>query len=153
MKKALFFAICAAIGCLLAAVGGEMLLALTLPPSQQTQVDVMFVVDVTGSMKEEINGVQGGIDRFVSELNSRQLDARVGLIAFGDRSIGEEPQILSFGGQAFTGDTSSFRREMGSIKMVDGGDDPESSLDALVLAARQPFRLQATKAILLIRAG
>ena len=56
MKKTLLFAVCAVIGCLLAAVFGEMLLALTLPmpTTHQGQVDVLFVVDVTGNMKEEI---------------------------------------------------------------------------------------------------
>ena len=151
LPKPLLFGICAAVGCLVAALFGEILLAFTLPaPVTAQQVDVLFVLDVTGSMESEINGVKTGIRNFVSELEARQLDARVGAIAFGDRFQGEEPQILSFGGQSFTADTDSFSREVSRIKMVHGGDDPESSLDALVLGARQPFRADSTKVMLLI---
>ena len=39
---------------------------------------------------------------------------------------------------------------MGKLTPVYGGDDPESSLDAIALASRQPFRAQSTKVILLI---
>jgi Ca-activated chloride channel family protein len=56
----------------------------------------MFVLDVTGSMQEEINGVKTGIQQFAQELSKRKLDAEVGLIAFGDRLNGEEPQTLQF---------------------------------------------------------
>jgi hypothetical protein len=150
IKKALFFAICAAVGCLLAAGVGEILLAYTLPPPVSNQVDVMFVLDVTGSMQEEISGVERGIASFVSQLSSQDLDAQVGLMSFGDRLIGEEPRILSFNGKAFTSDTNSFSQQVSQIEMMYGGDDEESSLDALVLAARQPFREKATKVILLI---
>ncbi|NES68974.1 MAG: VWA domain-containing protein, partial [Okeania sp. SIO2D1] len=87
------------------------------------QVDVLFVLDVTGSMKGEINGVKNGINNFVSTLNSRELDAQVGLIAFGDRFYGEEPDILSFAGEPFTKDTNSFKTKVGQMEMVYGGDD------------------------------
>jgi len=151
LPKPLLFGICAAVGCLVAALFGEILLAFTLPPPVTAQqVDVVFVLDVTGSMESEINGVKTGIRNFVSELEARQLDARVGAIAKCDRFQGEEPQILSFGGQSFTADTDSFSSEVSRIKMVHGGDDPESSLDALVLGARQPFRADSTKVMLLI---
>jgi len=150
LPKPLLFGLCAAVGCLLASLAGEILLAVALPTPTNQQVDIAFALDVTGSMQEEINGVKKGIGQFVSEMNSRELDARVGLLAFGDRFQGEEAKILSFSGETFTADTDSFSREVGRIQMVDGGDEQESSIDALMLAARQPFRADATKVILLI---
>jgi len=48
-------------------------------------VDVMFVLDVTGSMQFAIDGVRDGIIEFARELGERKLDARVGLVAFRDR--------------------------------------------------------------------
>jgi len=150
LKKILIFGILAAFGCLIGAIIGEVLLGFILPTPALQQIDVLFVVDVTGSMKGEINGIKNGINNFVSTLNSRELDTQVGLIAFGDRFEGEEPQILSFAGEPFTKDTNSFETKLGKMGMVGGGDNEESSLDALVLGARQPFRKDATKAILLI---
>ncbi|NEQ41601.1 MAG: VWA domain-containing protein [Okeania sp. SIO3I5] len=150
LKKILIFGILAAFGCLIGAIIGELLLPFIQPTPALQQVDVLFVLDVTGSMRGEINGVKNGISNFVSTLNSRELDAQVGLIAFGDRFEGEEPNILSFAGEPFTKDTNSFQTKVSKIRMVDGGDTKESSIDALVLGARQPFREDATKAILLI---
>jgi len=151
LKKVLIFGLLGAGGGFIGAILGEMLLAFTLPsPKPPLQVDVLFVLDVTGSMDKEIAGVRRGIQDFVSEFSSQNMDARVGLIAFRDRLAGEEPQILSFSGQAFTSDTDSFSREVGKLQASGGGDDPESSLDAVVLAAQQPLRENAEKVILLI---
>ena len=104
LKKILIFGILAAFGCLIGAIIGEVLLGFILPTPALQQIDVLFVVDVTRSMKGEINGIKNGINNFVSTLNSRELDTQVGLIAFGDRFEGEEPQILSFAGEPFTKD-------------------------------------------------
>ena len=57
-------------------------------PMSQSAVDVMFVLDVTGSMQLAINGVRDGIIEFAHELETRKLDARVGLVAFRDRLNG-----------------------------------------------------------------
>ena len=114
------------------------------------KVDILFVLDVTGSMNEEINGVKEGIQQFSQELSSQKLDAKIGLIAFGDRLYGEESQILSFPDGVFTADPTLFRQKVAEIQQVNGGDAPESSLDALNLAANQPFRSDSTKVILLI---
>ncbi|MBK1987907.1 VWA domain-containing protein [Sphaerospermopsis aphanizomenoides BCCUSP55] len=153
-SKPLLFGIYGAIGCFLAAIFGEILFAVALPSEQNlpppSQVDIMFVLDVTGSMGGEIKGVQRGIQRFAKEFSSRNLDGRVGLIAFRDRQEKEEPEILSFNGSAFTSNACSFSQEVGKQRAYGGGDDPESSLDALALAARQSFRPEATKVLLLI---
>jgi Ca-activated chloride channel family protein len=58
--------------------------------------------------------------------------------------------VLRFGGEPFTVDFPAFRREVGRLEAAGGGDIPESSLDALVLAARQPFREGAAKAVILV---
>jgi Ca-activated chloride channel homolog len=156
VSKPILFGLCGAVGCLIAAIVGEIFLTFALPPPStpiaQTvpKVDVMFVLDVTSSMNREIQGVQQGIQAFARELSSKHLDAQVGLIAFGDRSHGEESQILKFGDAVLTADTASFSQQVGQIGQVDGGDPPESSLDAVSLAAVQPFRRQAVKVILLI---
>ena len=66
------------------------------PAPSPEQIDIMIVLDVTSSMNEEIAGVQQGIQNFAQELKKRKLDAQIGLIAFGDRLFGEEPQIRRF---------------------------------------------------------
>ena len=155
VSKPVLFALYGAIGCFLAAILGEIFLGMTLPSSvnpviPEPQVDVMFVLDVTSSMNEEIEGVQRGIQNFAREISDRELDGQVGLIAFGDRFIDEKPQLLSFNSSSFTKDTEEFSRQVGELTQVNGGDAAESSLDAIALATAQPFRNSATKVILLM---
>ncbi|MFP6751437.1 MAG: vWA domain-containing protein [Pirellulaceae bacterium] len=153
-KKIVYFAAFAAIGCFSAAlVLGELLLYLLLPPSvppPKQQVDVLFVLDVTGSMGDEIQGVQKGIQDFVTTFKSRDLDSAVAIIAFRDKTFGEMPETPVFGGKVFTNDAIAFGTVVGQMMPTGGRDEPESSLDALALAAQQPFREDAIKIILLI---
>ena len=114
------------------------------------KVDVLFVLDVTGSMGFAISGICRGIGDFAGKLDLNRLDARVGLIAFRDRFLGEEPEILAVDGETFTSDYEAFRRKVSELKADGGGDEPESSLDALALATAQKFRSDATKVLLLI---
>lgn len=154
LSKVLRFGLWGAAGCCLAAGAGELLWLLAPSPAQKApppaQVDVMFVVDVTGSMLPEIEGVKRGIQSFANEISSRRLDGQVGLIAFGDRLISEEPRILLFEGSPFTADIAGFSNEVSHVQMMDGGDEPESSMDALVLGASQPFRPKSTRVVVLI---
>jgi Ca-activated chloride channel family protein len=111
---------------------------------------VLFVLDTTGSMQNEIDGVVAGIADFAAELGKRDLDSRIGLIAYRDRLAGEEPEVLRFQEGPFTKDHEAFAREVRGLRAGGGGDEPESTLDALGLAARQPFRAGASKVLLLI---
>ncbi|HEY0073574.1 MAG TPA: VWA domain-containing protein, partial [Abditibacteriaceae bacterium] len=153
-SKPILFGLNGALGCLLGALLGEFVLAFLLPPPPPPApaVDLMFVVDRTGSMTKEIEGVKDGIGQFAEEFNARGLQSRTGLLAFGDRfsRSRSEPHILSFNGERFTDDTEAFRAEVSRIDQVGGGDRPESSYDALAEAARQPFRPEAKKIIVLI---
>ena len=159
LRKLTLFGMCGACGTLLGALVGEFGLRYSQPAPQpppaapEPKVDVMFVLDVTASMDQEIDGVRKGIEDFLFEFSSRDLDARVGLIGFGDRYVGEEPQVLMFAGGVFTKDTERFREEVFKLEASGGGDPPESCLDALVLASRQPFRPDATKVLFLITDG
>jgi hypothetical protein len=113
-------------------------------------VDILFVVDVTGSMQFAITGIRDGLKEFVERLSRNRIDSRVGLIAFRDRLAGEEPELLSFDGESFTKDVELFVDQMQHLKADGGGDNPESALDALWLASQQHFRVGAVKTLLLV---
>ena len=148
--KVLKFCLIGAIGCLFGAIIGEIPFRLLLPAQGKPQVDVLFVLDVTSSMGEEITGIREGIIDFSNALSSQGLDARIGLLAFGDHRIGEASRLLQFDGNPFTSDHESFQRQVGALRPSGGGDGPESSLDGLLEASRQPFRQDAEKVLLLI---
>lgn len=114
------------------------------------KADVMFVLDCTGSMQGEINAIRDAITGFADTINSDGVRVRVGLVEFRDRLIGEEHRVLKFDGQPFTNDPVLFRREVSALTATGGGDEPESSLDALMLALRQPFAPDTNKVIVLV---
>lgn len=117
------------------------------PPS----VDVVFVLDLTGSMQFAINGIKSGIRSFADKLAESKIDAKLGLVGFRDlQSDKERPFALTFEGSPFTSDPVSFGQQVGTLRASGGGDAPESSLQGLALAANQPFRKGATRVLVLV---
>lgn len=113
--------------------------------------DVMFVLDCTGSMQGEIDAIKSSIIDFANTIESDGVRVRVGLIEFRDRLNGEEARTLTFeGGSPFTSNPALFREALAPLRAQGGGDAPESSLDALMLALRQPFASDTNKVMVLI---
>jgi von Willebrand factor type A domain/zinc-ribbon domain len=112
--------------------------------------DIMFVLDCTGSMQGEIEAIKDAIISFANTIESDGVRVRVGLIEFRDRLIQEEHRVLTFNGEIFTSDAVVFRNEVAKLRAGGGGDEPESSLDAILLALRQPFTNTGSKVIVLV---
>lgn len=114
------------------------------------KADVMFILDCTGSMQGEIDAIRDAITAFADTITDDGVRVRVGLVEFRDRLIAEEHRVLKFDGQAFTTDPTAFRRELSALKASGGGDEPESSLDAIMLALDQNFAPESQKVLVLI---
>jgi hypothetical protein len=113
--------------------------------------DVYFVLDVTGSMGWAIDGIRDGIGGFAQKMRENRIDFRIGLLAFRDLTYDREPMDqLMFDGQPFTTDATAFRNKVGDLVSMGGGDEPESSLEAVEKACRLKYRPEATKVLLLI---
>lgn len=119
-------------------------------PKDERQVDLLFILDCTGSMRGELDGIRDTIMDFADANKAAGVDTRIGLLGFRDRLECEEPVVLQFDGFPFTRDPASFRREVSKLKASGGGDIPESSLDALMLGLRQPFDKDAKKVLVLV---
>lgn len=163
LEKPIRFGVYGGLGCLVVAlVLGELFLYLLMPdkqeaaakqqppPQQGAQVDIFFVLDVTKSMQDAIDGVRDGIVSFAGELDKKGHDPRVGLLAFRDLREREPEDLLLFDDGPFTKDYKRFSSKVGQLKASGGGDIPESSLEALATASKQPFRKDAVKVIVLI---
>ena len=80
--------------------------------------DIVFVLDVTGSMGDEIDGVKNHIVEFADSLSYRGIDFRLGMVTFLDVIENVYP---------FTRDVLAFRALVGE-QFAHGGDDrPEIS--------------------------
>ena len=89
-------------------------------------MNIVFLIDTTGSMDAYINGVKNRAIEFSNILNSKGVCFQLGLIGFGDLGEGEKPSVYNF-----TEDLEKFQRQVKNIPRTYGGDIPESSLDAV----------------------
>src|SRR5262249_28654759 len=110
-------------------------------------VDLVFVVDTTGSMSDKIDGLLATCHGFVDVLGSLQLSQRIAVVAFGDLTIPGD-DIAVFG---FTDNVERVKATLRGIPRYSGGGNlGESSLEALGRALALPFRPGAVKVIILL---
>ena len=98
--------------------------------------DIVFVLDVTGSMGNEIAKVRDNIIEFCDSLEARGIDFRLGMVTFLDVI----ENIYNF-----TADPQRFKNNVAAQYAHGGGDGPENSLDALYRATQFTFRPSAKR--------
>ncbi|MFB6319674.1 VWA domain-containing protein [Saccharicrinis sp. FJH54] len=90
------------------------------------QADIVFILDVTGSMGNEIASVRSNIIEFTDSLTMKGVDYRLGMVTFLD----EIENIYEF-----TSDADVFKGYVEQQYAHGGGDYPENSLEALYQGA------------------
>ena len=110
-------------------------------------VDLVFVIDTTGSMSDKIESLLATCSQFVSDFNALQLNQRIAIVSFGDLKVqGDRIQNT-----AFTDKVETTQKSLRHIPRNNGGGNlGESALEALERALSLPFRSDAVKAIVLI---
>ncbi|GAB5520870.1 MAG: hypothetical protein RhofKO_31210 [Rhodothermales bacterium] len=106
-----------------------------------SQADVVFVLDVTGSMGNEIAAVRNNIIEFADSLALRGIDYQLGMVTFRDAVA----EVFDF-----TRDAEQFKTAVGNQRASGGGDRAENSLDGLDRAAQFPFRPEAQRVVIWI---
>lgn len=110
-------------------------------------VDLVFVIDTTGSMSDKIESLLATCSRFADDFNALHLNHRIAIVSFGDLRI-EGDRIQN---TAFTSNVEATKKSLRNIpRNSGGGNEGESSLEALERALSLPFRSGAVKAIVLI---
>ena len=108
-----------------------------------SKTDIIFVLDNSGSMSDEINIIKSNISNFLSSLSSRKIDFKLGLVTFADI-------INPYNNYQLMDDATKFQNLIKDIRLIDGGDDPENSFDALDHASRYNLREDAKKIFVLL---
>ena len=116
-------------------------IARTLAAATTTRkVDVVFVLDETESMRDNIRGIRAYVDFLFEAFEREGRDATFGLVTFTDaaRKFGQ------------THDLGTFKNWLFHIGVDGGGDIAEAGLDALMAAVNQmKFRNGAQRFIVL----
>ena len=114
---------------------------------QAPKLDLMLVIDTTGSMGDEIQYLQRELAGLVGALRARHpgLDLRVGFVFYRDVHDAYVTHTVPF-----TRDVSAAQGELVQQGAGGGGDYPEAMEQALVRAAGQAWRADAVKTMLLV---
>lgn len=97
--------------------------------------DVVFCFDCTMSMADCIKNVKDNVKSFVANLNTGQgpnIDWQMRAVGYGDLEMSEAIQ----NDNDFETTVEAFQKQVEDIQMCNGGDIPESTLDAIIVAAK-----------------
>lgn len=113
-----------------------------VPMANNLPWDLIFVIDITGSMQPQIDGVVQNVTSFAGKLRERGIDYRLGLILFSD-NIERVYQPTS--------NIDNFLGWIKRVKAFGGGDEKENALEALKIATQRiQFRDEANRIAILI---
>ncbi len=104
-------------------------------------VDIVFVIDQTGSMRRYVEEVKSNVEEFTHQLAAKGIDYRLGLITFSD--VVEQRKN-------FTANVREFIEWIDGLRVGGGGDTNENALEGVDAATRLSFRSTAQKILILI---
>jgi len=112
-----------------------------------TKLDLALVVDVTGSMSDELRYLQSELATIVGDLKDRHsgLDIRVGFTFYRDKGDAFVTRTFGLGS-----DIDAAQKHLAAQRAQGGGDYEEAMQDALIRAANQEWRDDAVKTLLLV---
>lgn len=122
----------------------------TLPsPFAIRDLDLVFVIDTTGSMRHEIADMQANMVGVINILNRLSSSLRIGVVAFKDR--GEVYVTRDFPLQPMEGaEVGQILNFVHDLEASGGGDDPEPVELALKVAIDMSWRADAQGRIVVI---
>lgn len=99
--------------------------------------DIVFIVDVSGSMGSYINKVQNALNNFADSLTAESVSFRLGLIEFESSAMAYE----------FTDNVETFKNNLGNLSIYGG---TENGLNAIQTALSMDFREGVTKHFIML---
>lgn len=115
-------------------------------PKVKGVVDLVFLIDATGSMGSLIDALRDGIRQFIDRLTSGGEQSvtnwRAKVVGYRDLTV--DPSTW-FEDHPFTREAEELRRQLGGTQAASGGDNPESTFDAIYAVATMPASAPGTE--------
>ena len=125
----------------------------TTAPITAGAIDLVFCIDTTGSMDDDIQQVKDQAAMIINTLAAQTSDFRIGLVGFRDFGS-DPPDDPIFQDYPFTSDVNAIIANINSLTADGGGDDPEAVYEALLRAMDNvtlgPWRNGVGKIIILM---
>jgi hypothetical protein len=109
-------------------------------------VDIVFVVDTTGSMQDDIDAVKAKLSELVDALAATNPDYQCGVVAYRDRGDTYLTQVA----QPLTNDKAKIQTGIASLKADEGGDFREHAYAGIDTGLQEAWRPKAAHRIILI---
>lgn len=124
---------------------------IVLPDGEAQALDVVVVIDITGSMEAELSGVQSALAGIINRLQRDISDARFAVVTYADHpQAGGNPGDVPYTLVAdFSSNAAEIQQQIDSISLQHGGDTPESLLFALNEVSMLNWREEATRVVAL----
>ncbi|MBX2882155.1 MAG: VWA domain-containing protein [Granulosicoccus sp.] len=125
----------------------EINVALDSERQSTNELDLLLVIDTTGSMGDELSYLQAELSAILSRIKSNhpQVSLQAGLVVY--RDIGDEYVVKSF---QFTEDLDALQSTLNGQNHDGGGDYPEAMDQALAEALTLNWREQSNKILMLV---
>ncbi len=98
---------------------------------EETPIDLVFVIDLTGSMEDDISSVKGAATEIVGVISADGGDWRVGIVGYRDFAEDSDPVFEDY---AWSSDEATVIGNINALTVYGGGDEPEAVLEALMRA-------------------
>lgn len=103
--------------------GGAVAVEFSAVPQRQNVIELMFVIDTTGSMSDELSYIKAEVDDVIARVKESNPGVTVRLALMFYRDKGDEYVTRYFD---FTEDIEAQRENLAKQKSVGGGDYPEA---------------------------
>jgi len=111
-------------------------------PKTKGVADIVFLIDVSGSMAPCIDALRKNIETFIDSLSQGDAnnaapvrDWRGKVIGYRDVEASQSEGLPWIVDNAFVRDAGALKAQLGALEANGGGDEPESLLDALFTVA------------------
>lgn len=118
-------------------------------PLAISDLDLVFVMDTTGSMRSELADLQANLLGVIRVLHRLAPSLRVGFVAFKDRGAAYVTRDFPLSPMS-QGNVAKVVRFVGQMSAEGGGDDPEPADEALSVAVAMSWRDDALGRIIVI---
>ncbi len=111
-------------------------------------LDILFLIDATGSMADEINQLKENIRAIAAQIDAlpSQPNVRFAMVAYRDRGDAFLTQVTDF-----TPDVTEFAAELAQLNADGGGDYPEDLNQAFSEAVHEPeWRVSETVSLIFL---
>ncbi len=133
-------------------VSSEVEATIEIVEYMQGTADIVFVLDATGSMGDEITNVKNNISEFAARLEGKGVSARWSVIDY--RDFEEDPSeithVIMNGASEWYTTAEEYATAIGSISVYGGGDFEEVAIDGLMLATTLETRKNARTFYILV---